>query len=114
MLAVSGNQTFVIYLYDDIQWSREGKAFAGYISGDGRTIFEIDGSFNTSIEEIESTTNVGKPGLWVFRVDDPVYLSCQDSATGFPTIQLILQNKRIMMYMCNLHVNTLTQVCWLK
>ena len=69
MLAVSGNQTFVIYLYDDIQPDHEGEAFAGYISGDGRTIFEIDGSFNTSIEEIELTTNVGKPGLWVFRVD---------------------------------------------
>ena len=69
MLAVTGNQTFVMYLYDDIQWSLVGNAFAGYISGDGRTIFKIDGSFSISIEEIESTTNVGKPGLWVFRVD---------------------------------------------
>ena len=86
MLAVSGNLTFAIYLYDDIQWSRGGRALAGYMTGDGQNLTIIPGSFTEAIEDIESISNVGKPGLWVLQIDhhsDLVYLPCQDSVTGF-------------------------------
>ena len=79
-MAVSGNQTFAIYLYADglIQWSRDGRALAGYSAGDGQTYYNISGSLSTEILKISSTSNVGYPGLWVFRVDQNnlVFLSC--------------------------------------
>ena len=93
MLAVSGSLTFALYLYDDIQWSHGDRALAGYITGNGQH-FTIPGSFSVTIQDIESTSNVGKPGLWVLQIDhhsDLVDLPCQDSVTGFSTIELILE-----------------------
>ena len=84
---------FALYLYGDIQWSNSGRALAGYIVRN-RQHYTINGSFSVTIQDIESTTNVGKPGLWVFQIDHysgPVILPCQDSVTGFSIIELILE-----------------------
>ena len=101
-MAVSGNQTFAIYLYADglIQWSQEGKALAGYSAGDGQTYYNISGSLSTELLKISSTSNVGYPGLWVFRVDnnDLVFLSCVNQ---WPGIQ----------YQCNSSVHILFIQC---
>ena len=86
-MAVSGNQTFVIYLYADglMQWSRDGDTIVGYNAGDGGlTFYRIPGSLSKDIIEIVNRTNVGYPGLWVFRVDqiDCVEISCADNSQG--------------------------------
>ena len=96
MLAVSGNLTFALYLYDDLQWSRGGRAFAGYIVGKGKDSIILNRSLEDAakLENLDSTSNVGKPGLWVLQIDhhsDLVDLHCQDSVTGFSTIELILE-----------------------
>ena len=92
MLAVSGNLTFALYLYNDTQWSRGGRTVVGYFVGNGKDMITIAGSFSgegAQLENLDSTSNVGKPGLWVFQIDhhsDLVDLPCQDPVTGFELI----------------------------
>ena len=100
---------FTLYLYDDIQWSNEDRALAGYITGNGQH-YAIPGSFTVTIQDIDSTSNVGKPGLWVFQIDhhsELVILDCQDPVTGSPTIQLFLSImlRPFFNYFCNLKEN---------
>ena len=82
VLITDGNCSYVTYLYADglIQWTTgdasdgEGglggtPAQAGFDAGDQRRSFSIDGSLTADIINIDSTTNVGVPGQWTFRVD---------------------------------------------
>ena len=65
----------MIFLYADdlIQWSRGSAspiyAQVGFNAGDNENFFVIQGSQNASIVDIETTSNVGTPGKYVFRVD---------------------------------------------
>ena len=43
---------------------------AGFNAGDGRRYFSIPGSRTADMVEVETTTNVGVPGRWAFRIDD--------------------------------------------
>ena len=65
MLATDGEETYVLFLYRDIQWG-EGSV-AGFNDGDGRRGFMLPGDVRT----LESRSNVGPdfPGVWMFRVD---------------------------------------------
>ena len=95
VMAVSGNQTFVIYLYADglMQWSRDGDTIVGYNAGDGGlTFYRIPGSLSKDIIKIVNRTNVGYPGLWVFRVDQSksVEISCADNSQGIIYIVVIV------------------------
>ncbi|XP_059249888.1 sushi, nidogen and EGF-like domain-containing protein 1 isoform X8 [Mustela nigripes] len=44
--------------------------YAGFNAGDGRRYFSIPGSRTADMAEVETTTNVGVPGRWAFRIDD--------------------------------------------
>ena len=41
----------------------------GFNAGDGRRYFSVPGSRTASIVNVETTTNVGLRGRWVFRID---------------------------------------------
>ena len=82
MLATSGVKSFVIFLYADeeIQWTTgdlsggdDGlggtEALAGLNAGDGENFVTIPGSLTPKIINITQTSNVGNPGVWIFRVD---------------------------------------------
>lgn len=43
---------------------------AGFNAGDGRRYFSIPGSRTSDMAEVETSTNVGVPGRWAFRIDD--------------------------------------------
>ena len=45
------------------------EALAGINGGDGFRFVTIPGSLTTGIINIDRTTNVGTPGVWMFRVD---------------------------------------------
>ena len=82
MLAVSGSETYAIYLYADglIQWTTGDvtginglggvPAIVGYNSGDGIISYTVPGSLSTDIINIASISNIGEPGKWVFRLDE--------------------------------------------
>ena len=60
-------------------------AIVGYNAGDEGVIsFSVPGSHTDDILNIVSTSNVGVPGMWVFRLDsDNLALPpCQEAASG--------------------------------
>lgn len=96
ILASDGDKSFALFIYDDIQWTTgdasEGMfgtggfpAEVGFNAGDGVRFKEVPTSQTDEVINIETTSNVGKQGLWVFRVDqdDLVIIPCGDDA-GLP------------------------------
>ena len=71
ILASSHNGSFAIFVYDNIQWPTSGgEALAGINAGDGANHITIPGSLTPSISNIEGTSNIDVPGIWVFRVGE--------------------------------------------
>ena len=83
VLGTDERRAYVIFLYADgeIQWTTgdasdgEGgfggtPAQAGFNAGDGIRFFTVPGSRTSAIINITSTSNVNKPGVWIFRIDD--------------------------------------------
>ncbi|KAM6178478.1 LOW QUALITY PROTEIN: sushi, nidogen and EGF-like domain-containing protein 1 [Rhynchocyon petersi] len=84
VLVTDGELSFTIFNYESITWttgthgSSGGDsaglggiaAQAGFNAGDGRRYFSIPGSRTADVAEVETTTNVGVPGRWAFRIDD--------------------------------------------
>ncbi len=75
MLVSDGQKSFVLFLYADgeIQWTLSDglggvETLAGFSAADG-TFFLIPGSQTPAIINIDSTSNVGRAGVWIFRVD---------------------------------------------
>jgi len=54
-----------MFLYRDIQWGDSGTSI-GFNAGDGVRGFNLDFS---SVFELVSSSNVGIPGTFIFRVD---------------------------------------------
>ena len=75
-----------MFLYADgrIQWttgSRSGglggtEALAGINGGDGENFVTIPGSRTSSIINIDKTSNIGVPGVWIFKVDSGRHIMC--------------------------------------
>ena len=85
-------ESFVIFLYADggIRWTtgdRSGgfrgfggnKALAGINAGDGFRFEILPGSLTTGIINIDKTSNVGTPGIWIFRIDTGIIIWLQHS-----------------------------------
>ena len=95
MIAKSGNETYVIYLYADglMQWTSGSdgtngfggySATVGFITKNGpcfstkadyNDFIDLPGSDTCSIIYINSRSNVGVPGMFVFALDgtEPVF-----------------------------------------
>ena len=82
MLATDGSRSFAIFLYldDGIQWTTgydnggtNGlggiEAQVGYDAGDSINYYTVPGSMTPSIVDVETTSNVGIPGMYMFEVD---------------------------------------------
>ena len=59
-----------MFLYADIQWISSDPALAGINAGDGVNHVTIPGSQTSRILNIGETSNVGVPGIWIFRVGE--------------------------------------------
>ncbi|XP_047398622.1 sushi, nidogen and EGF-like domain-containing protein 1 isoform X16 [Sciurus carolinensis] len=84
VLITNGKSSFTIFNYESISWTTGTHASsggnsaglggiaaqAGFNAGDGRRYFNIPGSRTADMAEVETTTNVGVPGRWAFRIDD--------------------------------------------
>ena len=65
ILASDGNKTFVIFSYGDINWG--SRLSAGIVSRDTHVL--LPGSGTEAIVNLATTSNVGYPGLYIYRVD---------------------------------------------
>ena len=97
-MITDGRRSFVIFLYADgeIQWTTGDAsggtngfggtaAQVGFNSGDGIRFASVPGSQTMAIVNIDTTSNVGIPGVWVFRVDEEditVMRECSNDVSG--------------------------------
>ena len=81
--ATDGYRSYVIFLYLDngIQWTTGDAsggtngfggtpAQVGFNAGDNTNYYSVPGSRTSSIVNIETTSNVGVAGMWVFQVNN--------------------------------------------
>lgn len=62
-----------LYADGEIQWITAFSstlARAGLNAGDGINFFSIPGSGTADIINVDTTSNVGVPGVWMFQVDE--------------------------------------------
>ena len=84
----------MLFLYADgeIQWTTGNAsggfnglggtaAQVGFNAADGIRFASVPGSQTPAIINITTTSNVGRPGVWIFRVDQSeiIFTSCDDS-----------------------------------
>ena len=69
VLASDWQLSFAIFIYDEITFGP--RAMAAFDAGDGNRFYSIPGP----IRNIESTSNVNRPGVYVFRIDSDNILS---------------------------------------
>ena len=82
-MATDGIDSFVIFLYADgeIQWTTGDAsggtgglggtpAQVGFNAGDGVRFASVPGSQTAEIINIDTTSNVGIPGVWIFKVNE--------------------------------------------
>ncbi|CAJ0599781.1 unnamed protein product [Cylicocyclus nassatus] len=66
--------TFAELLYKDMQWG-DG-AEAGIMTNDVSSSVTLPGSGTQGIEQLTQLSNVGQPGVWLFRIDEPSIQPC--------------------------------------
>ena len=81
VMAAGLDKSFVIFLYNDIQWTSGVDSFGAEYGFGGRQALAgingcdsvndiiIPGSSTPNIIDITRTSNVNRPGVWMFRVD---------------------------------------------
>ena len=68
VLATDGTQSFVMFLYEDIQWS--SATSIGLNAGDGVNFVTVPESLTVNgVLNLPNTSNVGLPGVYIYRVD---------------------------------------------
>ncbi|KHJ78635.1 Nidogen-like protein, partial [Oesophagostomum dentatum] len=77
--------TFAELLYKDMQWG-EG-AEAGIMTNDISSSVTLPGSGTQGIEQLTQLSNVGQPGVWLFRIDEPLVQPCPQSSQLPPFCQ---------------------------
>ena len=83
VLVSDGSLSFVIFLYADgeIQWTTGDAsggsggfggtpAQVGFNTGDGERFASVPGSQTADIINIDTTSNIGVPGVWLFQVNE--------------------------------------------
>ena len=69
VLATDGTMTYVMFLYEDIEWG-SNQTTIGFNAGDRFQSITLPESLTTEgVLNLENTTNVGIPGVYIFRVD---------------------------------------------
>ncbi|XP_064792261.1 sushi, nidogen and EGF-like domain-containing protein 1 isoform X1 [Oncorhynchus masou masou] len=103
VLITNGEVSFTIFQYHDVTWTTGMHASsggdlaglggiaaqAGFNAGDGKRYFNIPGSRTDDVVDVEGTTNVGRPGRWVFRIDNAQVEvgGCNHSASVCPHLR---------------------------
>ncbi len=65
ILMTDGQRSYVCLLYSRIQWGR--RAQIGFNAGDGTRSFTVPGGLTGATLYMESLSNVGRPGLFVYQ-----------------------------------------------
>ena len=72
ILATDGVKTIAIFLYDDIRWGVEAQI--GFNAGDGFGSYSIPEALTIRTVDVDTLTNSGQAGVFVFRLDSTLHL----------------------------------------
>ena len=67
VLGTNGTTTIAVFLYKNIQWGIRPEI--GVNAGDGYSSFSLSEAAADPVEDIVNRTNVGLPGVFIFRID---------------------------------------------
>ena len=70
-LITDNNSSYVIFIYKDIQWGPFARI--GFQSANGQSVFELPYSGLEDTVNMDSYSNVGRKGVFVYRVDGEYY-----------------------------------------
>ena len=68
VIASDGEMTFVLFLYEDIQWSNNNTRI-GFDSGTGIG-YNLPQEILNNLLNLGNLSNIERPGIFVFRVDE--------------------------------------------
>ena len=64
-----------MFLYADVQWPTYAYgALAGINAGDSFNFATVFGSRTSNIANIEETSNIGIPGIWIFKIGEGMHI----------------------------------------
>jgi len=102
ILVTNGRRSFAIFLYANglIQWTTGDAsggsggfggtpAQVGFNAGDGERFASVPGSQTSDIVNIDSTSNVDRRGVWIFRIDEEEIQVTQECRND-PTVKLVI------------------------
>jgi hypothetical protein len=84
IITSDGCASFVIFLYNEIQWTTDESnstskhAKIGFNDGTLIMSWEVPCSMTMNLKEISRTSNVGIAGKWIFRVDTTNFSTCHN------------------------------------
>ena len=88
MLATDEVQTLAVFIYKDINWGQ--RAQIGFNVGDGYTAFVFPEALSDETRSIDEYSNVGEPGVFIYRIDGRSSFSLHLSQTLSPSLSLSL------------------------
>ena len=81
VIATDGSRTYVGFIYGDIQWG-SSTVTIGFNAGDQSRSYTLPESFSDqAVLNLENTSNIGRQGIYIFRVDQ-LATSVPQSSTG--------------------------------
>nr|XP_054773489.1 sushi domain-containing protein 2-like [Lytechinus pictus] len=113
VLVTDGRYSFAIFNYGDINWTTGTAssgdpstglggipAQVGFNAGDGVTFYSVPASRTADVVDIETTSNIGVPGRWVFRTDNSNIQGQECTTSGdislFPLVGSMLGGTQVL------------------
>ena len=98
-MTTDGDLSFVFLIYTDIQWGTGSQI--GFNAGDGVRSFTLPGALTNLTRDIDTLSNIGVPGVFIYRVDEyPI----QDLPDGTLHAFLAAQNVKVCVVNEELHI----------
>lgn len=69
--------TLAVFIYNEIQWSVATQI--GFNAGDGYSSFTPNEALIDPVENVDNRTNIGLPGVFVYRIDSKIEIRCIQS-----------------------------------
>lgn len=67
VLMTDGETSYVCFIFEEIQWG--GGAGVGFNAGDGNRSLTVPGALTSETLELGNHSNIGRPGVFIYRVD---------------------------------------------
>ena len=92
-MATDGMETFVFFLYANIEWIRanptHSPAQVGFDEGDGVNFYVVPGTeTDDGVFGLTSSSNIGVDGMWGFKVSGTSVIPCVGTGKLTGTAQL--------------------------